>query len=48
MALKKQCQNQSAMSAKDGEICSEATDQPFVIHFLNYLASQEKKQATSN
>ena len=49
MALKKECQNQSAMSAKDGGICSEAIDQPFVIHFQNYLASQgrKKKKATS-
>ena len=42
MALKKECQNQSSMSAKDGGICSEAIDQPFVIHYQNYLASQGK------
>ena len=43
MALKKECQNQSAMSAKDGGICSE-NYQLFVIHFQNYLASQGKKR----
>lgn len=38
-----ECQAQFAMSAKDGRIYGESTDQPLVIHFQNHLASLGKK-----
>lgn len=43
-----ECQDQFAMSAKNGGIYGESTDQPLVIHFQNHLASLEKKKIHSS
>lgn len=42
------CQDQSALSAKDGEICNESTGWPLVIHFQNHLISLQKKMIVAS